>query len=106
MKSIKKNVSQMLDIASDQLNEISLEDVEIQQAYQHHIYKTLYDMVALEDLYNKVPDDRDESPGVPCTGFWVEGTQELILFAWCQHRSNTIVIPPEEWFLREDITVH
>jgi hypothetical protein len=55
----------MLDIASDQLNEISLEDVEIQQAYQHHIYKTLYDMVALDDLYNKVPDGQDESPRVP-----------------------------------------
>jgi hypothetical protein len=106
LKSIKKNVSMMLDIASDQLNEISLEDVEIQQAYQHHIYKTLYDMVALDDLYNKVPDGQDESPRVPCTGFWVEGTQELVLFAWCQHRSKTIVIPPEEWFLRDDITVH
>jgi hypothetical protein len=43
---------------------------------------------------------------VPCTGFWIEGTLELILHAWNDYQSKTIVIPSSEWFLREDIIVH
>ena len=106
MKGIKKTVSQTLDIATEQLNEISLEDVEIDQSSQHRIYRALYDIARLSDLYSQRPDPEEVSPGVPCTGFWVEDTRELVLFAWSQNKTKTIVVPSEEWFLREDITVH
>ena len=106
MKRIKKTVSRTLDIATEQLNEISLEDIEIEQASQHRIYKALHDMAQLRDQYTALPEPDEASPGVPCTGFWVEDTRELVLFAWSQHKTKTIVVPPEEWFLREDITVH
>jgi len=106
VKRIKQNVSQALDIAAEQLNEISLEDVEIDKSFQHRIYQALNDIAILDEHYTQLPKSGTGGPGVPCTGFWVEGTQELILFAWCQHKSKTIVVPSEEWFLREDITVH
>lgn len=106
MKRIKKTVSLTLDIATEQLNEISLEDVEIDQCSQHRIYRALYDMALIKDLYSQRPESEESSPGVPCTGFWVEDTRELVLFAWSQYKTKTIVVPSEEWFLREDITVH
>ena len=106
MNRIKKTVSQTLDIETDRLNEISLEDIEIDQSSQQRIYRALYDMALLSDLYANIPDPDEAGPGVPCTGYWVEDTQELILFAWSEYKTKTIVIPSEEWFLREDITVH
>lgn len=106
MKRIKKTVSQTLDISTDKLNEISLEDIEIEQASQHRIYKALHDMAMLSDFYTAASAPDRDHLGVPCTGFWVADTRDLVLFAWCQHKSKTIVVPAEEWFLRDDITVH
>ena len=106
MQRIKHTVSLTLDIAAERLNEISLEDVEIEQDSQDQIYQALFDMALSQGLEGPVPDPRDPPRGVPCTGFWVEDTRELVLFAWSEDRTKTIVIPPGEWFLREDITVH
>jgi len=106
LKRIKKTVSQTLAISTDKLNEISLEDIEIEQASQRRIYKALHDMALLSDLDNATSNPEKDHRGVPCTGFWVADTRDLVLFAWCQHKSKTIVVPAEEWFLREDITVH
>ena len=106
MQRIKRTVSLALDITTEELNEISLEDIEIDQASKRRIYKALYDMTLISDMVSDTLENEVPNSGVPCTGFWVEGTKELILFAWCQHRSETIVIPSEEWFLRDDITVH
>jgi hypothetical protein len=106
VQRIKHTVSLCLDIAAERLNEISLEDIEIEQDSQERIYKALYEM-ALGGVLDRRRPDCDEAPaGVPCTGFWVEDTRELVLFAWSHERSKTIVIPPGDWFLREDITVH
>ena len=95
-----------MDIAAEQLNEISLEDVEIEQDSRHRIYQTLCDMTLLPSLEASLADEKAELQSVPCTGFWVENTRELVLFAWNRDRTKTIVIPPENWFLREDITLH
>ena len=106
MKRIKNTVSRALEIAMDQLNEISLEDVEIDRVSQQQIYQALYDMALLSDFTSTIDDGENANTGVPCTGFWVEDTRELVLFAWCAHKTKTIVIPPGEWFLREDITIN
>jgi hypothetical protein len=106
LKRIKHSVSLALDIAAERLNEISLEDIEIEQDSQDQIYRALIDMTLKEDLDGILRDSEAAPRGLPCTGFWVEGTRELILFAWSQERTKTIVIPPEDWFLRDDITLH
>lgn len=106
MKRIKKTVSIALDIAAEQLNEICLEDIEIDRNSQHRIYQALYDMACWSRFDAPTTEPAAAPRGIPCTGFWVEDTQELILFAWSQDTTKTIVIPPENWFLRDDITVH
>jgi hypothetical protein len=106
LNPIKKNVSLATDIASERLNEISLEDIQIEQGSQDQIYQALFDMVMSQGLEEHTPDHGDHPHGIPCTGFWVEETKELVLFAWSQDKTKTIVIPASEWFLRDDITVH
>ncbi|MCB2169937.1 MAG: hypothetical protein KQI78_19930 [Deltaproteobacteria bacterium] len=106
MKRIKRNVSRTLDIATDKLNEISLGDIEIEQAFQHRIYMALHEMTQRCDIHSATPDPEGGHCGIPCTGFWVADTRELVLFAWSRYKTRTIVVPAEEWFLREDITVH
>ena len=96
----------MLDIGDENLNEISLEDIEIEADSRFRVYQALYDMVCCNDPKQPLSPAEDTQPGVPCTGFWVEDTMELVLFAWNQERTKTIVIPSEEWFLRDDITLH
>jgi len=106
LQRIKHTVSIALAIAAEQLNAISLEDVEIDQNSQDQIYQALLDMT-LDDGIEGIIRDSDECPkGIPCTSFWVEDTRELVLFAWSQDKTKTIVIPAEEWFLRDDITLH
>ncbi len=106
MNRIKHTVSLTLDIATERLNEISLEDIEIDQDSQDEIYQALID-IALNKSLEENPADSGEPPmGIPCTGFWVDNTRELILFAWSQEKTKTIVIPSEDWFLRDDITLH
>lgn len=106
LKRIKRAISLALDIAAERLNEISLEDIEIERDSQDEIYQALIGMTLDENLGRIRPDFKEASRGVPCTGFWVEGTQELVLFAWSRERTKTIVIPHEDWFLRDDITLH
>ena len=106
MKRIKNNVSRTLDIATEKLNEISLEDIEIEQTFQHRIYEALQDIALLSSLTSSMSNHKEDRKGVPCAGFWVADTRELVLFAWSQYKTKTIVVPAEEWFLRDDITVH
>ena len=106
MQHIKHTVSLTLDIAAERLNEISLEDVEIEQDSQDQIYQALFDMALGEGIEGVIRDHEECPRGIPCSGFWVDDTQELVLFAWCQDKTKTIVIPAEEWFLRDDITLH
>ena len=106
LRRIKRTVSLTLDIDAEQLNEISLEDIEIEQASQQQIYQALCDMALRHDREGHLAHPEERPTGVPCTGFWVEETRELILFAWNQDKTKTIVVPPDEWFLRDDITVH
>lgn len=96
----------MLDIGDEDLNEISLEDIEIEADSQVRIYQALYDMACCSDPKQPLAPAEDTQAGVPCTGFWVEDTMELVLFAWNQERNKMIVIPSEDWFLRDDITLH
>jgi hypothetical protein len=106
LNRIKHTVSLTLDIATERLNEISLEDIEIDQDSQDEIYQALIDIALNKSLEGNPADSGEPPMGIPCTGFWVDNTRELILFAWSQEKTKTIVIPSEDWFLRDDITLH
>lgn len=103
---IKAAVSHRLEIGYERLNEIALEDIEIEHNSQQQIYRTLYDLAKDEEISRWGLSADAERPGIPCTGFWIDGSLDLILYAWNDHQSRTIVIPQSDWFLREDIIIH
>ncbi|MBL0712172.1 MAG: hypothetical protein JJV98_00605 [Desulfosarcina sp.] len=106
LKQIKKTISRKLKIGHERLNEIALEDIEIERNFQHRIYDTLYDLVVVAEISGHARFSGGAGPGVPCTGFWIEGSRDLILYAWNDYQSQTILIPQSDWFLRDDITLH
>ncbi len=106
MKEIKATVSRRLNIGHEELHEIALEDVEVDRRSQLHIYSAFYDLAVVAEISGDGLSPETESPGVPCTGFWIESSQDLILYAWNDYQARTIVVPRAEWFLREGIIIH
>lgn len=103
---IKECVGRRLKIAHDRLNEIALEDIEIDRDSQLRIYNAFYELAMMTQMGGQYPEGGNEPPGVPCTGFWIEDSEELILYAWNDYQSRTIVVPRSDWFIRGDIVIH
>ena len=106
LHQIKAALSRRLEIGGDCLNEIALEDIEIERPSQERIYNALYDLAVEGEACRQYALSGTGSPGVPCTGFWREDSEDLILYAWNAYQSKTIVVPREDWFIREDIVIH
>ncbi len=106
LEQIKASVSRHLQVKHERLHAIALEDIEIERQSQVRIYDALYELAVMAEIGGQHDFTGTESPGVPCTGFWIEGPGDLILYAWNNYRSRTIVVPRSEWFLREDIVIH
>ena len=43
---------------------------------------------------------------MPCRGYWVEDTRELVLYLRINSQLKAIVIPNDGWAVREDITLN
>ena len=106
LERIKATIGRLLHVEREQFNDIALEDIEVEREAQRRIFSILCDLIMIAEISADVLGDGDGHLGVPCTGFWIEGTLELILHAWNDYQSKTIVIPASDWFLREDIIVH
>lgn len=103
---IKESVGQRLKIAQERLNEIALEDIEIDRDSQLRIYDAFYDLALVAEISGQFFVGGAEPPGVPCTGFWIDDSEDLILHAWNDYQSQTIVVPRTDWFIRRDIIIH
>lgn len=107
MSSLKKHISECIDVDQNCLNEISLDDVSFEEDTMNCIRRAVAPMLALYDpfyiaadhtmLYNK---------GVPCIGFWVENTKDLILYFTIEKHSKTLIVDRDDWMIRDDITVN
>jgi hypothetical protein len=106
IEAIKANVGRRLKIAQERLNEIAIEDIEIDRDSQLRIYNAFYDLAVVTEISGPLLTGGTEPPGVPCTGFWVEGSQDLILYAWNDYQSQTVVVPRTDWSIRSDIVIH
>ncbi len=106
IERVKDAISFHLKIGHERLNEIAIEDIEIEIDSQQRVYRALYDLALAAEVNGGDPAPDPEGRGIPCTGFWIEGSLDLILYAWNGCQSRTIVIPQSEWFLREDIVIH
>ena len=105
--SIKKQLSESLQIEPQSLNEISLDDIVIADAVRHNIREALADLM----LYNPMHMDMEmaisqESAHLPCKSYWIENTKDLVLFIWNDLHSEAIVVPQDGWMIRNDITIH
>lgn len=106
IERIKEVIGFHLKIGHERLNEIAIEDIEIEIDSQQRVYGVLYDLAMAQEISRDGSAPDAENPGVPCTGFWIEDSLDLILYAWNGSQSRTIVIPQSEWFLRDDIVIH
>lgn len=107
MPSLKKHISECIDVDQNSLNEISLDDVRFEENTMNYIKKAVMPMLALYDpfdpaiertiLYNK---------GVPCIGFWVENTKDLVLYFSIEKHSKTLIVDNDGWTIRDDITIN
>jgi len=107
MCDLKKQIGEWVEIDQGRLNEISLEDVQMNQDAQQCIRRAVDGMLAENQPAVQTGTSGPEyCHGIPCKGYWVEGTKELVIYIAMQNIWRTIVIPPEAWIIRDDITVH
>jgi len=105
--SIKKHLSESLQIESRFLNEISLDDIVIAEAVRHNIRDALMELMLFSSPQADLKiETSPESDRLPCKSFWIENTKDLVLFIWNDVHSEAIVVPQEGWMIRNDITIH
>lgn len=106
MQRIKRELSKKLKISAGQLNEISLEDVELMDDAQRRVYRAVYEMAECGLEGSTEPARLQSENLMPCTSYWVEGSRDLVLYIWNEYLTKTIVVPEEQWAIRKDITVN
>jgi len=105
--SIKEQLSESLQIEPHSLNEISLDDIVIAEAVRRNIREALTDLMLVTPMHSDVK--MELKPGanrLPCKSFWIENTNDLVLFIWNDIHSEAIVVPQDGWMIRSDITIH
>lgn len=107
MEHIKEQISQWLDVTTDHLNEIAIEDVQFEPYTQENIQR------AVMDLFSKSQQAGDtgalktyETGEQAFRGFWVEDSKDLVVYTWLGSRLKVIVIPQSCWGVRDDITLN
>lgn len=107
MQRIKNELSRQLNISAGQLNEISLEDVELMDSARHDLHRAVSEMVAFKAFESAAGSaELDSETLMPCTSYWIEGSMDLVLYIWNEFLTKTIIVPQTQWGLRRDITVN
>jgi hypothetical protein len=44
--------------------------------------------------------------GIPCRGYWVERTKDLVVHISFQKYSRILVVPSDSWEIRDDVTIN
>jgi len=107
MSSLRKHISQCIDVDKSSLNEISLDDVRFEENTLLCIRRAVRQMLALYDPFDPaIERTMLYKNGVPCIGFWVENTKDLVLYFTMEKYSKTLIVGKDDWIIRDDITVH
>lgn len=107
MSSLKKHISKCIEIDQIRLNEISLKDVWFEENTLICIREAVLHM--LESYYPFDPDINRKvlnHEGVPCKGFWVENTKDLVLYFTIEKNFKTLIVDKDDWMVRDDITIN
>ncbi len=107
MSNLKKHISQCIDVDQISLNEISLDDVRFEENTLICIRRTVMKMLALCDPFDPAVElTMHNKRSVPCIGFWVENTKDLVLYFSMEKHSKTLIVDKDDWMVRDDITIN
>ena len=108
MPSLKKHIGECIDVDQSSLNEISLDDVRFEENTMICIRKAVMQMLALYDPFDPAAVERTMlyNKGVPCIGFWVENTKDLVLYFTIEKNFKTLIVDKNGWMIRDDITIN
>ena len=107
MPSLKKHIGECIDVDISSLNEISLDDVRFEENTLSCIRKTVMQMLALYDPFDPaIERTLPYKKGVPCIGFWVENTKDLVLYFSIEKHSKTLIVDKDGWMVRDDIIIN
>lgn len=107
MNEAKANISKHMHIEQGLLNEIALEDVEFADDAATLISQTVEQLLSASDPTAMLAEQESlMAHGVPCKGYWVETSRELVLYIWNRNYWRTVVVPYHAWSLRDDITLN
>ena len=107
MSKLKKHISECIDVDQSSLNEISLADVRFEESTLNCIRKAVMPMLT---LYNHFDSGKErtmlDEKCVPCIGFWIENTKDLVLYFTIQKHFKTLIVDKDGWTIRDDITIN
>jgi len=107
MSGLKKYISECIVADQSSLNEISLDDVRFEENTLICIKKTVMEMLALYDPFDPAIEGAMlYKKGVPCIGFWVENTKDLVLYFTIEKYSKTLIVGKDGWMIKDDITIN
>ncbi len=107
MSSLKKHISECVDVDQTSLNEISLHDIWFEENTLISIRKAVIQMLKSHYPFN--PDINHKmlyKKGVPCKGFWVENTKDLVLYFTIEKYFKTLIVDKDDWMVRNDIIIN
>ncbi|MDY6971011.1 MAG: hypothetical protein SV775_01645 [Thermodesulfobacteriota bacterium] len=108
MPDIRQEISEWLNVEQNRLNEIEIEDVEFTPFAQQNINNAVSQMLSLSHnpMGQFVGQTVPQYEGIPCKGFWIENSKDLVLYVRIGNQSRAIIVPREGWMIREDITIN
>ena len=107
MSSLKKHIGECIYVDQSSLNEISLDDVRFEENTLSCIKRVVKQMLALYDPFDPaIEPTMPYKKGVPCIGFWVENTKDLVLCFTMEKHSKTLIVDKDGWMVRDDITIN
>jgi len=107
MHSIKYEISEWLNLEKGSLNEIEIEDVQFTEFAQQNINSVVNQMLCISNPNNQITHlVMPKIDGIPCKGFWVAKSKDLVVYLRIGDQSKAIVVPQEGWTIRNDITIN
>jgi len=104
LNALKKLISECLEIEQHSLNDIEIQDIDFAPIAKQGINRAIAEVFfesGVSDRFTELQSD-----GIPCKGFWIQNTKDLVLFIWKDDQSTTIILPRANWAVRNDVTIH
>jgi hypothetical protein len=105
LEEIKQTIGRALRIDPLRLYAMPLEDVELSDEVRERLFDDLAAAVQSGES-PALPSRLACEIGLPCAGFWVDGTRDLVIHVWNKSFARTFVIPAQRWCVRSDVTQH